>query len=92
MGDFVALKSSPIWQALGDGVGGFKDTLGNPYPPFAFGSGMGWTDVSADDAASLGLETHPQAPATRHQAPISQFAGLDPSELLESARRHGIIV
>ena len=30
----VALKSSPIWQALGDGAGGFRDTLGNPYPPF----------------------------------------------------------
>ena len=27
---FVALKSSPIWQALGNGVGGFRDTLVNP--------------------------------------------------------------
>ncbi|MBR5879206.1 MAG: hypothetical protein IKY91_06590, partial [Akkermansia sp.] len=29
----VALKTSPIWAALGQGAGGFKDTLGNPYPP-----------------------------------------------------------
>ena len=52
----VALKTSPIWQALGDGAGGFKDTLGNPYPPFAYGSGMDWTDVDAEEAKRLGLE------------------------------------
>lgn len=52
----VALKTSPIWQALGDGAGGFKDTLGNPYPPFAYGSGMDWTDVDAEEAARYGLE------------------------------------
>lgn len=54
--DFVARKDSPIWQALGDGAGGFKDTLGNPYPPFAFNSGMGWEDVDRDEAAELGLD------------------------------------
>lgn len=42
---FVALKSSPIWQALGDGVGDFRDAVGSDYPPFAFGSGMAWTNV-----------------------------------------------
>ena len=40
-----ALKTSPIWQALADGAGGFDDTLGSPYPPFAFGSGMAWVNV-----------------------------------------------
>ena len=29
---FIALKNSPIWAALGQGAGGFRDTLGNPYP------------------------------------------------------------
>ena len=53
--DFVALKSSPIWQALGEGAGGFRDTLGNPFPPFAFGSGMTWARVSRDEAEALGL-------------------------------------
>lgn len=42
---FVALKSSPIWQALGDGAGGYSDTLSSPFPPFAFGSGLAWTNV-----------------------------------------------
>lgn len=41
----VALKISPIWQAIADGAGGFKDTLGSPYPPFAFGSGLAWASV-----------------------------------------------
>ena len=51
----VALKGSPIWQALGDGVGGYRDTLGNPFPPFAYGSGLAWADVSRDEAIELGL-------------------------------------
>jgi len=54
-GDFVALKDSPIWGALGQGAGGFRDTIGNPYPPFAFGSGMTWERVSRDEAQKLGL-------------------------------------
>lgn len=41
----IALKTSPIWQALADGAGGFQDTLGSPYPPFAFGSGLAWASV-----------------------------------------------
>ena len=41
----VALKTSPIWQALADGAGGFDDTLGSPFPPFAFGSGLAWVGV-----------------------------------------------
>lgn len=51
----VALKSSPIWQALGDGAGGFRDTLGNPYPPFAFGSSYEWVPVDRIEARELGL-------------------------------------
>lgn len=54
-GRMVALKSSGIWQALGDGAGGFDDTLGNPFPPFAFNSGMWVESVSREDAMDLGL-------------------------------------
>ena len=52
---FLALKDSPIWQALGDGTGGWRDTLGNPFPPFAFGSGMGWVGVPRAECVALGL-------------------------------------
>ena len=55
-GRMVALKSSPIWQALGDGAGGFRDTLLNPDPPFAYSSGMDWLDVSREEAERLGLK------------------------------------
>ncbi len=41
----VALKTSPIWRAIGDGAGGFTDTLSSAFPPFAFGSGMAWANV-----------------------------------------------
>jgi len=51
----IALKDSPIWQALGDGSGGYTDTLNNPFPPFAFNSGLGWTAVSRADCVMLGL-------------------------------------
>lgn len=51
----IALKDSPIWQAIAAGAGGFDDTLGNAFPPFAFGSGMGWREVPKAEAAKLGL-------------------------------------
>jgi hypothetical protein len=50
----VALKNHPIWERLGDPAL-FDDGLGNPYEPFAFGSGMGTVDVSRDDAMGLGI-------------------------------------
>jgi hypothetical protein len=65
-GRMVALKASPIWDSLGDGAGGYEDTLGNPYPPFAFNSGMWVQSVARADAEELGLidkgqkaEAHP---------------------------------
>lgn len=82
---FVALKSSPIWAALGNGAGGFDDTLGNPYPPFAYSSGMGWEDVDRETAEQLGL-VHPD-----EQLASLNGESLDPTsdEIAEVARRHG---
>ncbi|MDE2096189.1 MAG: hypothetical protein KGL39_03015 [Patescibacteria group bacterium] len=54
-GRMVALKDDPVWDALGDGEGGYDDALGNPFPPFAFNSGMDWDEVARDDAEELGL-------------------------------------
>jgi hypothetical protein len=54
-GEMVALKSDPVWQALGDGEGGYDDTLGNPFPPFGFNSGMVVESVSRKEAIELGL-------------------------------------
>lgn len=52
---WIALKDSPIWEALGDGEGGYQDVLNNPFPPFAFNSGMAWRAVPREECARLGL-------------------------------------
>ncbi len=54
-GRMVALKASDVWQALGDGAGDYDDTLGNPFAPFAFNSGMDTDEVAREDAVALGL-------------------------------------
>lgn len=54
-GRMVALKLSPIWQALGDGAGGFADGYGKPWPPFAFNSATGLVQVCHKNAKAFGL-------------------------------------
>lgn len=80
---FIALKNSPIWAALGRGAGGFRDTLGNPYPPFAFSSGLDWLDVSREECKKLGLPVASAANPPR--------AELSPGErdILEAIERYG---
>ena len=68
----VALKRSPIWQALGNGAGGFRDTLGNPYPPFAFGSSYTWFPVDRLEARELGILDE----AVANRAPLRRAIGL----------------
>jgi len=67
-GRMIARKDSGVWQALGDGAGGYDDSLGNPFPPFAFQSGMGVRDIGYDEALALNLiqageAVRPQLPA-----------------------------
>ena len=82
---FVALKSSPIWAALGNGAGGFSDTLGNPYPPFAYSSGMGWEEVDRETAEALGLVRPNEELAALNGESLSPSS----DEIAEVARRHG---
>lgn len=58
----IARKDSPIWQALGDGAGGYEDTLSNPFPPFAFRSGMAWRAVDRARCIALELVTADEIP------------------------------
>jgi hypothetical protein len=46
-GDFLALKTSPIWAAL--------SRFGTPWPPFDFGSTRELEDVERDEAVKVGL-------------------------------------
>lgn len=48
----IALKTDQVWERLGTM---FDDSLGNPYPPFAFNSGMEVRDIDRDEAQALGL-------------------------------------
>ena len=53
--EMIARKDSPVWAALGAGTGGYDDSIGNAYPPFAFNSGLSWSPVSAAEAERLGI-------------------------------------
>jgi hypothetical protein len=53
-GRMIALKDDDVWDKLGDSSL-FDDGLDNPYPPFAFNSGMDVQDVDRDTAIDLGL-------------------------------------
>jgi hypothetical protein len=50
----VAAKDDDLWNRLGD-PDLFDDGLGNPYPPFAFNSGMDVADVTREEAERLGV-------------------------------------
>lgn len=50
-GRLIAMKDSPLWLELGS----FEDGLGVNYPPFAWGSGMGWKAVPFSLAKQLGV-------------------------------------
>lgn len=52
----IALKTSPIWLALGSSSI-FPDALNVSHPPFAFNSGMGWREVPLEECEELGLIT-----------------------------------
>ena len=58
----IALKDSPLWQSLGDGAGDYTDVLDNPFPPYAFGSGMGWRAVPLAEMKALGFDERVPAP------------------------------
>jgi hypothetical protein len=54
-GRMVALKSSGIWQSLGDGAGGFDDALGNRSDPLWWNTGYRQMEIAREDAEGLGL-------------------------------------
>jgi hypothetical protein len=63
-GRMIATKDSPVWPALADGAGGYIDTLGHPFPPFAFGSGMDWRAVPREEWQAFGRQSSTPAEET----------------------------
>ncbi|MBQ7251035.1 MAG: hypothetical protein IJS32_00350 [Kiritimatiellae bacterium] len=72
--EFVALKSSPIWAALGE-VG--DDSTGSDVPPFAYNSTMDWEDVEREECIRLGLIREDEEPAAPEFGDEEAFAGID---------------
>ena len=50
----IALKGDPVWGELGSSET-FGDALDTDHPPFAFNSGMGWREVSAEEVREMGI-------------------------------------
>ena len=85
----IALKSSPIWQALGDGAGGFTDTLGNPYPPFAYSSGLDWLDVDRETCEKLGLLDQVKVEGEGEQRIDRPSLSPSESDIADAIKRYG---
>lgn len=90
----IALKTSPIWQALGNGEGGYTDTLGNPYPPFAYSSGMDWIGVDRDECIRLGLISEDWDPEDgrgdlTNRPQLATSLAVDGAEIQEAISRYG---
>jgi transcription elongation factor Elf1 len=79
-GRMVALKSSGIWQLLGTLWG---DSIGNPYPPFAWDSSMWTEEVDRDDAGSLGLIGLHDAAKPRRGLTPPQFIPIEDERMTE---------
>lgn len=79
-GRMIAKKDDDVWQNLGDGAGGYKDTLGNPFPPFAVGSGMRTRNVDWKDALALGVIQKGDTIKARHVSPTCRPPAFIPIE------------
>lgn len=77
-GRMIAAKDDAVWQNLGDGAGGYDDTLGNPFPPFAFNSGMDVEEIERDEAERLGVVQRNQR-ITPDSATLADHAALKTS-------------
>lgn len=88
-GRMIALKGDPIWGELGS-YDNFPDALGVDHPPFAFNSGMGWRELSADEVRQLGItgpngesprdfqKSGPRTLAGKLPAPVVSTQKMDP--------------
>lgn len=85
----IALKTDPVWQALGDSDI-FDDALDVSHPPFAFNSGKSWREVHHSEARALGVEvkslraSEPQKDDAAERAvpaPKASAHGLDPATI-----------
>ena len=85
-GRMIAAKDSPVWRRLGEVR---DDGLGNPYPPFAFNSGMTWREVDREEAVRLGVVDEDFLPAGEDpqlDQDLNDIASQYDPEVLQSLR------
>ncbi|MGC4068420.1 MAG: hypothetical protein QM784_27995 [Polyangiaceae bacterium] len=95
----IAPKGDALWAALGSSTE-FSDALDVDHPPFAFGSGMGWREITAaefsehvgDRAAAKQQveEAQPNlrtAPPAEPPAPVASTRTMDPALLKKLAEQ-----
>ena len=66
----IALKTDPIWAALGDSSQ-YDDALDVDHPPFAYRSGMGWLPVPLGECRRLGIDVSDQSAIRNPQSEIA---------------------
>lgn len=81
-GRMIAPKLSDVWRRLGDAEDGLK----NDYPPFAWGSGMGWEAVNSIEARDLGVMTMEEILEQAKQAESERVLS-SPGESLQTKPR-----
>lgn len=82
----IALKNSPIWKRLGEGIGGYNDTYGLPHPPFAIGSDMDWVEVTEAGCKRAGLDV-PKIPLSPFSPETQKILPLIMKELKETIKQ-----
>jgi len=85
----IALKTSPIWQALGSS-GLFKDALDTDHPPFAFSSGKGWEEMRLKEIQDFEFGGGPgnETPAQRpFNADLKVSVKKLPPDLVEAVKK-----
>ena len=85
----IAEKGSEVWANLGS-RDFFDDAIGTDYPPFAFGSGMGWRQVSRAICEQLGVPFNKSSSPSSASSPkrlddVQLAAKFDP-EFLKTLR------
>lgn len=68
----VAHKLDEVWSVLGDRAI-FRDALGVNHPPFAFGSGMAWQAIEADEWEALRGTKNEEPRTTNLPANVIRF-------------------
>lgn len=89
-GRMIAMKDSEVWFNLGNGD---EDSLGVDYPPFAWGSGMGWQGVPYAECKALGVippgwRPPPLKPVGSPNATLETRPRVTDSELRQSLTNH----